>query len=480
MMTLQIGWGQCNITPKRTAMLDGQFYRRVATQVKDPLTATVMALESEKTKVLLISCDLVGIYPETLVEIRETLKKTLPEVPSDAIILNATHTHAAPVQPDGKYEQPDDPTVLMPEEFRTFLAKNISVAAADAWKHREPGGISRVFSRAVVGHNRRSSFLDGTGQMYAKIQVPNFDSIEGFEDHSLHILCTWDRAQNLTGIIINTPCPSQVSEHISEVSADFWHETRLALRQELGESLPILAQCAPAGDQSPHVQMHKTLAYEMYERLGRTEREEIGRRICTSVMDVMPAARDSIQENPKLVHLVETLHLPRRRVTDEEKSHAIAMIDKLNNDPEYTDPQRFEPTRRQMFLLRNNRVLDRYAQQDTNTTLPMELHILRLGDVVFTTSSFELYLDFGLRINARSVAAQTFQIQLACGYDGYLPSERAMQQKMHSGDAGMAVGSAHNYGASVGSNFVGADGGQVLVDHTVKHIAELFDDVEQG
>ena len=51
---------------------------------------------------------------------------------------------------------------------------------------------------------------------------------------------------------------------------------------------------------------------------------------------------------------------------------------------------------------------------------------------------------------------------------------RAAAQAMHPDDAGAAIGSAHNYGASVGSNLVGPDGGQVLVDHTVKRIAELF------
>jgi hypothetical protein len=473
-MELKIGWGQCDITPDRPVMLAGQFARRVATVVKDPVTATVLALESGDTRVLLISCDLVGIDEHLLSEIRDAIRTVLPEIPSQAVIVNATHTHTAPVFRDDTYEQPDDPTVITPREYRAFMSSRVAQAAAEAWGRRAPGAISRAFARAVVGHNRRASFLDGTGKMYAKLDVDNFDAIEGFEDHSLHVLCTWDMKKQLTGLVLNLPCPSQATENLSEVSADFWHETRVALRKELGKDLPVLAQCAPAGDQSPHVQMYKKLSYEMYERLGRTEREEIGRRICAAVLDVMPAAKTAIQANPPLTHVFETVPLPRRKVNEVELAHAKAMLEKLSNDPEYTDPAKYDPSRSQRFINRNRKVIDRYENFDKDPTLSMELHVLRLGDVAFCTNSFELYLDFGLRIGARSVAAQTFQIQLCCGTDGYLPSERAVRQAMHPADAGLALGSAHNYGASVGSNLVGPDGGQVLVNRTLELIAKLF------
>ena len=90
----------------------------------------------------------------------------------------------------------------------------------------------------------------------------------------------------------------------------------------------------------------------------------------------------------------------------------------------------------------------------------MELHALRLGDVAIATSPFELFLDFGLRIKARSKALQTFIVQLVGDTSGYLPTVRAV--------------GARSYGAEVASNTVGPEGGKVLVEETLKSIDELW------
>ncbi len=58
--------------------------------------------------------------------------------------------------------------------------------------------------------------------------------------------------------------------------------------------------------------------------------------------------------------------------------------------------------------------------------------------MAFATNRFELFLDFGIRIKARSPAVQTFVIQLAAndGWTGhYLPSERAFANKGYSNGA---------------------------------------------
>ena len=97
--------------------------------------------------------------------------------------------------------------------------------------------------------------------------------------------------------------------------------------------------------------------------------------------------------------------------------------------------------------------------------------MLRLGDVAIATNPFELFLDYGVQIEARSPAVQTFLIQLATnarqhGY--YVPTPRAV--------AGGALDEKPftNYSATVMSSMVGPEGGQVLVDRTVEAIQELW------
>jgi hypothetical protein len=90
----------------------------------------------------------------------------------------------------------------------------------------------------------------------------------------------------------------------------------------------------------------------------------------------------------------------------------------------------------------------------------MELHAVRFGNVAFVTNPFELFLDFGHQIKARSVAEQTFIVQLCCGYSGYVPTARSE--------------SLGGYGALIINGQVGSDGGKLLVDNTVKTITELW------
>jgi hypothetical protein len=99
------------------------------------------------------------------------------------------------------------------------------------------------------------------------------------------------------------------------------------------------------------------------------------------------------------------------------------------------------------------------AQQEIfNTTI--EVHVLKLGNVAFATNPYELFLDYGNQIRARSKASQTFLIQLCCGSMGYLPTKKAEE--------------GSHYSAYVSSGTVGHVGGDMLVRKTVSEINKMF------
>ena len=102
---------------------------------------------------------------------------------------------------------------------------------------------------------------------------------------------------------------------------------------------------------------------------------------------------------------------------------------------------------------------ERYDLEKVQPKLPVELHVVRLGDIVIATNPFELYLDYGMRIKARSSAIQTFIVQLAGG-GTYLPTERSI--------AGGA------YGAVPASTLLGPEGGQELVEKTLELIYQVM------
>src|SRR5690606_23428328 len=114
-----------------------------------------------------------------------------------------------------------------------YISERISQAASEAWKSRKPGGISYGLGFAVVGHNRLIVDFSGKSVMYAKTNNPDFSHVEGYEDHSVNLLYTWDKNDNLTGVVINIAASSQITESLYKISADYWHETRLEVRKRL-------------------------------------------------------------------------------------------------------------------------------------------------------------------------------------------------------------------------------------------------------
>ena len=447
---LHIGWASREITPPRPAMVQGQKHRRIADSALDPLTVTALALDDREgaDSVVFVSCDL-AFAPDSLRDaVRQRLAERLPDLPGDNIILHATHTHTAMVMEDGGYVHPGG-DVMRPAECLAWIAERTVDAVAEAWASRKPRTLGRAFGHAVVGHNRHAVYADGHAQMYGKTNREDFVHFGGYQDHSLDMLFVWEPDGTLAGVALDIPCPSQVTEGLSVWSADYWHDVRLELRRRLGDGLHVLPMCGVAGDQSPHFLVYGPQEAEMRERRGLTERQEIAQRVA----DAVTRALDCTQPDPRcaqpLTHRVRRLRLTPRQISRAERDWAEAAY---HEAVAKSDKTSWWPTR----MLSVVETFDGVRQAEP---VPAEVHVVRLGDVVLATNPFELFLDYGLRIKARSPAAQTILVQLA-GHGMYLPTERAVR--------------GGGYGAMPAVSAAGPEGGAELVEETLALIGELF------
>lgn len=462
MSKMKIGWSTRDMTPSRPALLQGQLHVRIARDAMDPLTVTALALDNgtPESRVLMMSFDLPFITQELRDGIRRRLAQRISDVPSQAVIMMATHTHTAFVIRNGFYTHPGG-DVMTPDEGLALATDKAAEAAIEAWETRTPGVMERAFGHAVVGHNRRACYADGTAAMYGKTNRPEFRMIEGYEDHSLDLLLMWHTDGRLSGVGLAIPCPSQVDESISRFSADFWHEIRVELRRRLGAGLFVLAMCGVAGDQSPHFLLYSREEADMRRRRGLTERQEIAARVADAVERALACTRPPT-DAPCVAVRAKQLGLTRLRITKEQRDWAVTA--RQNAIQKGSDPKGWWPER-----LRH--VADAFDHPGKGGPFHIELHALRLGDVGLVTNPFELYLDYGLRIKARSPAPQTMTVQLAAGIvsehlpiDGglgwYLPTERAL--------------SGGSYGAMPAVACVGPEGGQELVEASLAELTRLF------
>ncbi len=479
MANIKIGWAETDLTPEQAVLIAGQFHARVSEGVADAITATALALDSGSDHAVMVSCDFVSIPDALRDAVRSRLPASCPGLNPMKVVLNATHTHTGPelrVPTVGAAHTSADTGVdlnAMPVvDYVEFAVERIARAIADAWNSRLPGEVAFGQDYAVIGRNRRWVDRDGASRMYGNTDTPAFCNIEGYEDHSVGVLATRNHEGTLTGLAVNVPCPSQVSETTLVLSADYWYETRTELRRRFGDELFLLPQCSAAGDQSPHLLYGKNGAERMLKLRGHTPRQAIARRIANAVEETLGCIEREFKGDPILKHEVVDMNLPMTVLTESDVQTATEEAERLHD--EYQEEKRklaADPASRQELhwyfaITRAYRrmkwfqgVSERFEAQKRGETVPAEVHVLRLGEAVFATNPFEYYLDFGVYIKARSKATQTFLVQLA-GAGTYVPSTRSV--------------SGGGYGSIPASNPVGPEGGWQLAEMTTVIIEQLW------
>ena len=472
-----VGWSQKNITPLKPSLLAGQFYERAAESVHDPITATALALESvdkngtASEQAIMISCDLLLVEKHLQEGVRQQLKETLPDFDSKKLLVFATHVHTGPFTSIDelakfggdllKYPAKKE-GYITPTEYSEFLIGRLCEAAAEAWSERKPGGVSSELGFAVVGYNRMVTYEDGTARMYGQTDEIDFESFGGTTDHGVEILYLWDESNELTGLAINVACPSQIVEQKKYISADFWGEVRKELSKRYSKDLFVLAMTGAAGDQSPRDLTRRSTSFkEMNSEAGMAV---IAERIANAVDSTITSAKSKIKSNADFKHRVCDIDLPVRKVTYADVKQAQLEYDKIIKEQKLNSRNKKKDENSDgddlFHLVLYDGILARYRRQQDNPFYTMELHVMRIGDIAIATNPFELFLDYGLQIKARSKARQAFIIELACDCGLYLPTARAVQ--------------GGGYSTYICNGFVGPEGGRLLVDHTVRLINELM------
>ncbi|MFA5189583.1 MAG: hypothetical protein WC740_02595 [Verrucomicrobiia bacterium] len=420
---LHVGWATVDITPSSRVVLDGSGYKRVTKEVEDPVTATVLALETRDgervvEQAIMVSMDLVRMTKEVHEGLQREAAKRLKDFDSSKLFCGVTHSHCGPsiaydkTGPGQLYDISKETGVMTPQQYIVLLYERVGAAIAKAWQGRKPAGVSWGLGHAVVGYNRRLTYADGSAIMGFDAARPDFSNIEGSEDHAVEMLFFWDADKKLTGMLLNLACPSQVGR--KAISADFWHPIREGIQAKYGPNIHVFGQCSAAGDQCPAPIIRSKAEKEMTARRKVSWKQELANRVVHAVDDVWPFALTDVQMRPVFAHRTIKTNIPNKNSINEA---------------------RWLPSQ-----------------------APVELHVLRLGDVAMATNPFELFIDYGDQIKGRSKAVLTFVSQLTCDYKGYLPTRRAVA----GGDY------------SAVNHIVGPIGGRVLVDESVKAINSLW------
>ncbi len=498
---LKFGFSEIDITPQKKAPLAGQFAERISEYVEKPITATAMAIEAGDDQAIFVCADIIGISYNLLSAVREKIKDNDLGIDPQKIICSAIHTHTAPIYTqmgrlgsagnrsfrgmleaympkDRKYIESasvsNNPDIITPDEALELFVEKIAKVVVEAWKNRKSASYVNAFGRAVVGLCRRAAYSDGSAQMWGNTNTAVFDSLEGGSDSGIELMYVFDDNKKLMGIVANLACPAQCVQHRHFISPDFWGEVKMLLRKRFGDDIFLVTLCSPAGDQCPvdlirWVEPESDINDPNCKRINPPKRKadpsmfdlagmrKTGKRIANEIIDVYEDGLDELIDTAEFEHQVHEMQLPIRRVTLEDIAKAEREIRDYfianPGDVNYNDAAKLQI---------HVGTLRRAELQDVQDILDTEVHIIRLGNIAIATNPFELFLDYGNQIKARSLAEQTFLIQLANGAEGYLPTKKAEN--------------GGHYSAFVSSGNVGHIGGEQLVRQTLKQINGMFKD----
>ena len=513
---IKIGWGSRSIAPDFPVYISGQFNMRISHGVYDSVEANALVLENGEEQAIFVSCDMVSVSPDVHAKVQGLLTAEVPEIQVDKLIVNATHTHAGPSSMDfGKF--PMSMEVAEGEKTRIFLARQIADAIKEAWEKRARGSIAYGYGFATTGHSRRVIYMDdiglrnggnpgiavdGHGRMYGNTNDDMFASYEAGTESFINIFYTFDAAGKLSGAVINVPCPSQTNEAAWELHASFWNQVRKKLTDKYGK-IGIVGQSAAAGDLSPRQLHYKEAEWRRYQlkypeklaaylakpmlcpdlEFATPERkeaqhrfncleymraEDIAGRIVAAFEEVLSWAEKEKFSQPEFTHEVKVVDLKRRMfpkemMEEEKKNHEALMQREMLTEGE---GDKWQVLSHNSYLnSRRNRcngVVTRYEVQEKEPFIPCDVHVVRIGNIAFATSRFELYMDYMHRIQARSPFEQTFIVQLVTGPNGcgsYLATVRGEANK--------------GYSASPYCNQVSPEGGQMLVEETLKILKDM-------
>ena len=494
MSKLNVGWAEVSITPEKKIALRGQFAERISEYVESPITATALAVSDGEEQMIICSCDLVGISDNLLADIRKVIKEKNKEIDTDKVIISAIHTHTSHsyfiddstsfkrmkeifdrfLPPEKQYREKvsakgDD--FMDDREALAFLTERISKAVIDAWNAKAPARYAAGFGRAAIGMCRRVCYSDGSARMWGDTNMASFTELEGGNDSGIEMLFFYDEKEKLTGVLANVACPAQVLEHRLFISSDYWGKVKELLRERYGADIFVLGLCSPAGDQCPRdlvrwVNPESPIDDPNIERNDYIERDAdpsmfdikgcrlVGKRIVNEIVMALEEVEQTYDE-AIFKHEKLTVDLPLRRVTPKDYEEAIEALEKYAG--KVVDHINFEDNAKMHI---HTGTMIRWEEQHIRDIHPVEVHIARLGNIAIATNPFELFLDYGNKIRARSRARQTVLIQLACGDDGYLPTEKAEK--------------GSHYSAYVSSGYVGHEGGEMLVRKTTEEINGMF------
>ncbi len=406
------GAATAKITPAIGVSLEGYFMKLGPVEaVHDDLYARAVVLDAGRERIAICVCDMT-IVPGEFFDRAKQIVERETGLPPSRMLMSATHTHAAPRVGLGQGE--------IDQEFYEMLVRQIAAAVVQATKQLAPAKIGWGAGRKPeYCFNRRWWMKPGTipanpfGETTDLVQFnpprggANLVRPAGPVDPEAGVLSIQHANGSPLAVLANYSIHYVGGYQRRHVSADYFgvFATQLAKRLKPGNGRPPfvgMLSNGTSGNIGAGTDFRKPR--QKYPPWGRME--ELGTAVAEEVCRVVKAID---HRNSATIAMCERdIELGVRRPDSERLAWAKAVL----AGDEVKTAHRWTP------IYANEAVL----LSEYPGTVPVKLQAVRIGDLLMGAIPCEVFAETGLALKQASPSDDTFLIELANQYHGYLPT----------------------------------------------------------
>lgn len=406
-----------NVTPPLGTSINGGMQNRKATHVHDELYARAVVMDDGQNQLAMVVVDNCMI-PREVYDEAKRLAREQTEIPTESILVSATHSHSAGSAAHVFQSPPDEP-------YMEFLTHRIADAIVRAWNNLEPARIGwgsgevpgQVFNRRWFvrsEENRRNPF-GGTDAVRMNPPRDPAELIEpaGPTDPELSIIALQSLDGRPIALLANYSLHYVGGVGPGHISADYFGAFSHIMKRRLEEQHdgsanpyehpPFVAIMSngtsgdinnidftqPAEPQPAYAQIYKVAedvaeeALKVYQDLGFKEWVPLQSRVSEIELGVRLPDQADLQRAREIVQRAEG---PAMQGAEE-------------------------------IYARETIYLSEYPER-----VSLILQTVKIGELAVAAIPCEVFVEIGLDLKQNHPFDDLFTISLANGYNGYLPT----------------------------------------------------------
>lgn len=399
------GAAAIDITPREFPVrVSGSFFERKTSEIKDRLHARCLVLDNGQERIAIAVIDNC-VTPRDIFDKAKQLASESTGIPMDRMLMSADHTHSGPAL-DGLLGSDGN------MQYRAWLPEKIAEAVKAAVANLAPAKIGWTVAENVEHTNcrqwiRRPDRIDTDpfgyqtvrSMMHPGYQNPNYLGPAGPADRGLSIISVQSPDNKPIALLANYSMHYFGAEPLS---ADYYGAfcDKVAGILVTGEAKPPFVGIMSNGTSGD-------LHWMDYSQPKPKHKNHV------AYAEVL--AREAVEASKKIEYRYwvpiamreKTLTLKPRPISDMELARSRKFLDSLKGRKPKTLPELY--------------AMEQVAMSEKPSEFEMKLQAINIGGLGIAAIPCETFGITGLEIKAYSPLTPTFNIELANGYNGYIP-----------------------------------------------------------